>query len=178
MLLAGHRWRRRGLAAIPSNKGRGLRSPIGEQERRRTAAPLVLLVQGGRDSWFDGGCCFRCPAVCWGYSSGKSSQAIQVHFTQDAAAASPARPVMLTRAYAALPDLVHLDIDVEVAAGFRNPYASRTRVGGPRDDRRLSCCHNTRLGAYCRQPPFRHRAGVRHRSASAPPLARSGAGPF
>ena len=38
-----------------------------------------------------------------------------------------------------------LNSDVEVAAGFPNPCASSTRVGRPRDGRRLSCCHNTRL---------------------------------
>ncbi|MGZ6638835.1 MAG: hypothetical protein ACXVII_39035, partial [Solirubrobacteraceae bacterium] len=51
--------------------------------------------------------------------------------------------------------------------GFRNPCASSTRVGGPRDRRRLSCCHNTVLGACCWQPPFRQRAGARPRSPGA-----------
>jgi len=55
-----------------------------------------------------------------------------------------------------VPLVVLLDTDAEGAAGFRTPCASSTRVGGPRDGRRLSCCHNTRLGACCRQPPFRH----------------------
>jgi hypothetical protein len=49
---------------------------------------------------------------------------------------------------------VHLDTDVEVAAAFRNLCASSTRGGGPRDGRRLSCSHNTGLGACCRQPRF------------------------
>jgi len=38
-----------------------------------------------------------------------------------------------------------LNSDVEVAAGFPNPCASSTRVGRPRDGRRLSRSHNTRL---------------------------------
>ena len=50
-----------------------------------------------------------------------------------------------------VPLVVLLDTDAEGAAGFRTPCASSTR-----DGRRLSCCHNTRLGACCRQPPFRH----------------------
>ena len=70
--------------------------------------------------------------------------------------------------------VVHLDTDAGVTAGFRNPRASSTRVGGPRDSRLLSCCHNTGLRACCWQPPFRHRAGARPRSPGALLPAQSG----
>jgi hypothetical protein len=66
--------------------------------------------------------------------------------------------------------VVHLHTNAGVAAGFRNPCASSTRVGGPRDGRRLSRCRNTGLGACCWQPPFRHRAGAR------PSITRRSAG--
>ena len=70
--------------------------------------------------------------------------------------AADLRKALAERKRASLvPLVVLLDTDAEGAAGFRTPCAS-TRVGGARDGRRLSCCHNTRLGACCRQPPFRH----------------------
>lgn len=43
--------------------------------------------------------------------------------------------------------IVLLNNDAEVAAGFRNPCASSTRVGVSRDGRGWSYCHNTRLRA-------------------------------
>jgi hypothetical protein len=90
--------------------------------------------------------------------------------------AANARPMQTqsTPVRATLSPFVLLNSDAGVAAGFRNPCASSTRVGGPRDGRRLSCCHNTGLGACCWQPPFRHRAGARPRSPGALLLANTG----
>ena len=54
---------------------------------------------------------------------------------------------------ARLVEIALLDTDAGVAAGFRNPCASSTRVGAPGDGPRLSCCHYTRLGACRRAAP-------------------------
>jgi hypothetical protein len=67
---------------------------------------------------------------------------------------------------------VLLNTAAEVVAGFRNPCASSTRVGGPCDGRRLSCSHNTRLGGVLPAAPFRHRAGAHPRSPGGPLLAQ------
>ena len=125
-----------------------------QRRRRRDARALFRFVLGGSAGLDRGPSCSpcRCGRRRHGYPrlqrAGELPQRVSTGVTR-----RPARIARLPgyrippegQSRSRVPGLVLLNTDAEAAAGFLNPCASSTRVGGPRDGRRLSCCHDTRL---------------------------------